>query len=27
MALTYYRFGGWRNIRLGIAETVAAPTA
>jgi putative MATE family efflux protein len=27
MALTYYRFGGWRNIRLGVAETIAAPTA
>ena len=27
MALGYYRFGGWRNIRLGIAEAVAAPTA
>jgi Na+-driven multidrug efflux pump len=27
MALGYYRFGGWRNIRLGVAEAVAAPTA
>jgi hypothetical protein len=27
MALGYYRFGGWRNVRLGIAEAVAAPTA
>jgi Na+-driven multidrug efflux pump len=27
MALGYYRFGGWRNMRLGIAEAVAVPTA
>ena len=27
MALGYYRFGGWRNVRLGIAEAVAAPAA
>jgi putative MATE family efflux protein len=27
MAAAYYRFGGWRNTRLGIAEAAAAPTA
>jgi putative MATE family efflux protein len=27
MALVYYRFGGWRNLRMGIADAVAAPTA
>ncbi len=27
MAVGYYRFGGWRNLRLGIAEAAAAPTA
>jgi Na+-driven multidrug efflux pump len=26
MAVGYYRFGGWRNLRLGIAEAAAAPT-
>ena len=27
MALGYYRFGGWRSIRLGIADAVAAPAS
>jgi Na+-driven multidrug efflux pump len=25
MAIAYYRFGGWRKLRLGVAEAVAAP--
>jgi Na+-driven multidrug efflux pump len=25
MALGYYRFGGWRRVRLGLAEAAAAP--
>jgi len=25
MAIAYYRFGGWRNLRLGVAERHAAP--
>jgi putative MATE family efflux protein len=27
MAIAYYRFGGWRSLRLGVAETVAPPAA
>jgi putative MATE family efflux protein len=25
MAITYYRYGGWRNVRLGVASARAAP--
>jgi Na+-driven multidrug efflux pump len=27
MALAYYRFGGWRKSRLGVAEAGAEPVA
>lgn len=27
IATAYYRFGGWRNVRLGVAEANAAPVA
>jgi Na+-driven multidrug efflux pump len=27
MAAAYYRFGGWRKLRMGVAETRAAPAA
>jgi hypothetical protein len=27
MAISYYRFGGWREVRLGIAKIGVAPAA